>query len=176
MTRRVASCPSLLLIPLLCAGLLVQCGGSDDPESVCVPSLLTGGTYAFRIGTVSDRCAGGLLAGLVPPGPYTVELPGFADLPATVTLDLPFVGEITARLSPSGNTIAVVSDPLVISGTIEYLGLTIDYEASAAGALCPVSPLAADLNLAVEVLSADGLPIAVDLPCRVVIPMTGTRR
>jgi hypothetical protein len=159
----------LLLVPF-CALFLVHCGESDTTTQ-CVPSFLKGGSYSFLTRTVNDGCAGGLLAGLVPAGPYVMDLPPVSALPATITVDLPFVGEVEADLSLSGNLVEIVTDPPEISGTVEYLGMTVSYEASVRGVLCPTAPTLADVNLEVNLISLDPAYFAV--PCKVVIILTG---
>jgi len=162
----------LLLVPF-CALCLVHCGESDTTTQ-CVPSFLKGGSYSFLVNSVNDRCAGGVLAGLVPAGPYVMELPSVSELPATITLDLPFVGDVDADLSVSGNTVQIITGE--ISGTVDVGGTNVAYEAAVSGALCPTSPALADLSLVVNLISLEpsslfGVTIAV--PCRVVIALTG---
>jgi hypothetical protein len=160
---------SLLLVPF-CALCLVHCGGSDTTTQ-CVPSFLKGGSYSFLTRTVNDGCAGGVLAGLVPAGPYVMDLPPVSELPATITLDLPFVGEVDADLSLSGNTVQIITDE--ISGTVDYLGMTWAYVAAVSGILCPTSPALADVSLAVNLISLD--PADFPVPCKVVITLSGGR-
>lgn len=162
-----------LILVLVCCVFLVQCGSSDDPASVCLPTLLTAGTYSFVVSSVSDECAGGLLAALIPIGPYPIDLPSYGDLPASEDLDFPFVGEVTVDLYPSGNTIQMVTDPAEIEGTLQYLGTTYTYRANVTGALCPLNRAGVDMSLAISLNSLTPSFPLITTPCRVVIKLTG---
>jgi len=162
-----------VILALACSAFLVQCGSSDDPASVCQPTLLTAGTYSFLVTSVNDECAGGLLALIIPSGPYVVDLPAFGELPATVDLDLPLVGTVSVDLYLSGNTIQLVTDPAEIEGTLEYLGTTYTYRATATGALCPYNRATVDMSLAITLTSLQPPFGGISVPCRVVIRLTG---
>ncbi len=187
MNRKAQTTPfHLLLLILLCAGLMVQCGDSNgtdpiidpdpvDPDPLCDPSLLAGGDYEFWVQTVIDQCTPGILEGLIPRGPYVIDLPGFLDLPALFTLNVPpFVMGVEAELSVTDNTLRVDLLNPPITGNIDWMGYILSYEASI-GTLCPVSPEDVDVSLVVDVLSVTPpLPLVINPPCRVVIQMTGS--
>ncbi len=86
-----------------------NCG--DDSEVIIekpdCPALngFAGGDYLFTVdvGGIADGCAGGSFNDLIDQGPYgPVTLPAVADLPQDITMELPFVGEVTATLSWDG--------------------------------------------------------------------------
>lgn len=160
----------LLCLALFCSAFLVQCGGSDDPEPACVPSLLTGGDYAFTLGAVRDGCAGGVLAGLIqdeyPVPPPEMTLPAFDQLPATININLPFVGLVQADLSVSGNTIQ-----LNVPSEISFPGVG---DATVSGVLCPVSATEVQASLTFRITQVEpAFSVLVRPPCNVVISLTG---
>jgi hypothetical protein len=177
MKRRAQTGPFHLILILLCAGLMVQCGDSDDPDPLCDPSLLADGDYVFSLGTVSDGCAGGVLAGFIrdeyPEPRPEMSLPAFDELPATISMNLPFVGMVQADLLVSGNDIRMDLTPSDFLGTmtIPLVG-PVDYDLSASGILCPVSTTKVEVTLVLDVHRLEALGNRVS-NCRLVIPLSG---
>ncbi len=161
-----------LFLVLFCAFITVQCGSSDSVEEArCVPEFLTGGSYSFVVTAVSDECTGGLLESVIPPGPYVMELPSFSELPASTVIDIPFVGEVTMDLSVSENAVQMTTDPPVTTGTIDYAGISVAYEAVVTGVLCPTTAATANLSLQVNITGLT--PDYFVTPCTVVLLLKG---
>jgi len=166
-------------------GACTDCGGSGPSDPGCVNEALTAGLYSFRIVDQDEGC-GDLFSlldsfGLIPPGPYSIVLPGYGQLPddsVTVTLPLPGSPQVTGRLSEVSGDIV-----LEVPGTKQVpvdlppfptLPDSIVIPVNLAGTLCPLSEdtvvaeLAITLPQAVEPFTSGG--------CTIEAKLRGTRQ
>jgi len=179
----------VLALPLMVA----QCGTGEDitdlvdrgpSEPQCVNEDLTAGLYSF---TIVDRVEGcgdlfNLLDsfGLIPPGPYSIELPGYEQLPddsVTVTLPLPGSPLVTGTLDEvSGDIVLTVVGTTQVPvdlPPVPNLPESIVIPVNLAGTLCPISEDRVDVELAIT------LPQAVEPftrgGCTIEAKLRGTR-
>jgi hypothetical protein len=101
--------------------------------------------------------------GLIPDGPYDIQLPAYGNLPqaAAITLPLPGDPQVAGTLSEE-----VVSGDIVFSGTTqvtidlslpgipEWLPPSVSFPVTVAGKLCPISETRVDADLAITVPQA----------------------
>lgn len=166
----------VLLISAL-ALFTAQCG--DDSEVIVQKcdalDGFEGGDYLFvvDVGGIVDGCAGGLFNGFIDPGPYgPVTLPALGDLPQDITMELPFVGEVTATLSLANGVLRLrVEDPIQLDDIVTPIG-AVDVTARVSGTLCPVSAIRVDAGFTVTVQSIN--PAVIATPCTIGVPATGT--
>jgi hypothetical protein len=166
---------AILLFALLLSA--ANCGNESEViiQELDCPALegFAGGQYLFTVDVneIVDGCANGFFIGLIDPGPYgPVTLPALADLPQDITMTLPFVGDVTGRLSVSGGAIRLrVEDPIELVG-IDTLFGTANVTASVAGTLCPISAARVDAVFTVRVIDIN--PPLIATPCTVGVPGT----
>jgi len=141
--------------------LAASCGGDNGDENGvrCVVEALTAGTYSFTVAKVDDKCAGGLVEGLIGEGPYEFDLPSYARLQAgpvdVVEPELPGIGAVTVRFELEGGKIKI------------SLPNEVPPEVTVQGSLCPLSATEANATL---VLTLE------DLACDVNIQLEGQRQ
>jgi hypothetical protein len=159
-----------------------QCGSESEiiVQELNCPALegFEGGDYLFTvvIRNIVDGCAGGFFNALVLPGPYgPVTLPALGDLPDdNFTVTLPFVGQVTGRLSSNGTALLLtVPDPIRLDDLVTPFGV-IDVIARVSGTLCPVSADRLEAAFTVTVDSIDPAIPLVRTPCVIGVPATGT--
>lgn len=159
-----------------------NCG--DESEVIIVnldcPALdgFQGGNYSFSVivGEIADQCAGGIFNSLIDPGPYgPVALPEVVDLPQPITMDLPFVGEVTGSLSSDGTALKLtVPDPIQVPG-IPVPGVgQVTVTARVSGILCPLTATRVDAEFTVNVQNIQPPVPLVDPPCAIRVPVTGS--
>ena len=182
------------LLVLVLALTLAQCGsddegctncgsgGSSDPQ--CTNGDLTAGQYSFTIVEQDEGCNDlfSLLAefGLIPPGPYTFVLPGYDELPESVTVTLPMPGspQVTGTLDEvSGDIVLTVPGTTQVPVDLPPLtGLpdSIVIPVNIAGTLCPISSTRVDAELAITLPQA--VPPFTSGGCTIEATLSGTRQ
>ena len=169
---------------LLFALVLSAANCGDESEVIieeldCLIDGFEGGDYFFTVdvGGIADGCAGGLFNGLIDPGPYgPVTLPALTDLPdEDFTVTLPFVGEVTGRLSSSGGALRLTVEDPIQGIRIQVSGVgEVTVTARVSGILCPVSATRVDAAFTVTVQSIQPPVPLVNPPCTVGVPATGS--
>jgi hypothetical protein len=154
----------------------VQCGDEseivieDGDEQDCLLDEFDGGSYAFLVTGVTDRCLGGALEQEIPEGtPFgPVEFPALGELPATVNIPgIPLVGPVSVQLSCSGNNLRIAgTEPI----TIVLPGFDA-VTASVSGILTPVTQATVNGGITARITSA---PFPIPTPCNLTVQATGT--
>ncbi len=162
---------------------VAQCGDESEViiQELNCPALedFEGGDYSFtvNVGGITDGCAGGLFNGLIDRDPYgPVTLPALTDLPdEDFTVTLPFVGEVTGRLSSSGGALRLTVEDPIQGIRIQVPGVgEVTVTARVSGILCPVSATRVDAAFTVTVQSIQPPVPLVNPPCTVGVPATGS--
>ena len=163
-----------------------NCDGSGPSEPQCVNDKLTAGLYSFRVVPGGIEGCGDLFSlldefGLIPPGPYPIELPGYGQLPddsVTVTLPLHGSPQITGSLSEvSGDIVLTVPGTTQVPVDLPpYPGFpdSISIPINIAGTLCPLSEGKVDAKLAITLPQA--VPPFTSGGCTIEATLRGTRR
>ena len=166
-------------------GACTNCGGSGPSEPQCVNEDLTAGLYSFRIVDQSEGC-GDLFSllnefGLIPLGPYPIELPGYGQLPddsVTVTLPLPGSPQVTGRLDEvSGDIVLTVPGSIQVNidlPPLPDLPASINIRVEVEGTLCPVSETRVDADLTIRLPEA--VPPFTSVGCEIEATLRGTRQ
>ena len=180
------------VLVLVLALMVVRCGSDDDftdprnsggsSDPGCTNEDLTAGLYSFTIVDQIEGC-GDLFSlldrfGLIPEGPYFIQLQGYDALPQNVTLELPLPGspQVTGTLSEvSGDIVLEVpaSTPVNIDlPPQEGLPDSVAFSVQIGGTLCPVSTTRVDTDLTITI------PQAVDpftsVGCEIEATLRGT--
>jgi hypothetical protein len=166
-------------------GACTDCGGSVPSEPQCVNEDLTAGLYSFRIVDQVKGCEDlfSLLAefGLIPPGPYSIVLPGYGQLPdgsVTVTLPLPGSPQVTGELSEvSGDIVFTGNGTTQVNIDLPPLPPfpdSISILVNVAGTLCPLSKNKVDTELAITLPQA--VPPFTSGGCTIEAKLRGTRQ
>jgi hypothetical protein len=174
---------STWLRSILLFALVLSASNCGDESEVIIQELdcpalegFAGGDYFFTVdvGGIADGCAGGFFNGLIAPGPYgPVTLPALADLPQDITMTLPFVGEVTGRLSLGGGALHLtVEEPIELVGIVVPPFGTVDVTARVAGTLCPISATRVDAVFTINVVDIDPDVPLITTPCTVGVPGT----
>jgi len=169
---------AILLFALLLSA--ANCGNESEViiQELDCPALegFAGGQYLFTVAVneIVDGCAGGFFNGLIYQGPYgPVTLPAKADLPQDITITLPFVGEVTGRLSSNGTSLQLtVDDPIQVEGIVIPPFGTANVTARVAGTLCPISATRVDAVFTVRVVDINPDVPLITTPCTVGVPGT----
>jgi hypothetical protein len=162
-------------------GMDNDCDGLVDREdegcallSECLVEPLVGGDYSFTITNSDDGCSLFVLLqtlGLIPLGPYPIQLPGHNELPTDTTVTLPFLGTVAGTLSLDGDVIRLsVPEEIVVEDfVIPGIG-SIDMAFTVSGALCPLAQEQVEAEITGTLIRI--VPPIVS-PCTANISMTG---
>ena len=109
--------------------------------------------------------------GLIPLGPYPIQLPGHNELPTDITVTLPFLGTVAGTLSLDGDVIRLsVPEEIVVEDfVIPGIG-SIDMAFTVSGALCPLAQEQVEAEITGTLIRV-APPIV--SPCTANISMTG---
>ncbi len=181
------------LLVLVLALMVAQCGSDDGvtdfgnggpSEPQCVNEDLTAGLYSFEIVPGGVEGCNNLFAllgefGLIPPGPYPIQLPDYGDLPQSVTVTLPLPGspQVTGTLSEvSGDIVLTVPGTTQVNidlPPLPELPASISFTVTIAGTLCPISEDTVDTELAITLPQA--VPPFTSGGCTIETKLRGTR-
>jgi hypothetical protein len=180
------------LLVLVVALIVAQCGSDDGitdfggspSEPACANEDLTAGLYSFEIVPGGVEGCDNLFSllsefGLIPPGPYPIQLPGYSALPQQVTVTLPLPGspQVTGTISEvSGDIVLTVPGPTQVNINLPPLpGLppSINISVNVAGTLCPISENRVDAELAITLPQA--VPPFTSGGCTIEATLRGTR-
>jgi hypothetical protein len=162
-----------------------NCGGGGSSEPQCANEDLTAGLYSFDLVPGGVEGCGDLFAllsefGLIPAGPYPIQLPDYDQLPEDVTVTLPLPGspQVTGTLSVVSGDIT-----LAVPGTLDmtinfppFPGLpeSVDITMAIGGTLCPDSETRVDTDLAITL--TEPVPGFTSGGCTIEASLTGTRQ